>query len=146
MRIQKEFLLENIFLDYTEEERHSYWSLVDRFGSGRIGPHVYFTKKYITGYWENGRRTSRDNLLGEKLWFVTFKGKKYNYLHFIPPFWFTVFTILTLIIASVNLAFSTVGAVIAFCFFIIVSFILIKSIIEDYVSFKNWLKSVTEYN
>ena len=101
-------------------------------------------KKYITGYWENGRRTSRDNLLGEKLWFIGFEGKSFNHLYFIPPFKFTVFSILALIIASVNLAFSTVGAVIEFCFFIVVSFILIKSIIDDYISFRNWLKVVTE--
>ena len=144
MKIQKELRLTDIFLEYTEEERHSYFSLIDNFNSGIIGPHVYFKKKYVTGYWENGRRTSRDNLLGEKLWFIGFEGKSFNHLYFIPPFKFTVFSILALIIASVNLAFSTIGAVIAFCFFIVVSFILIKSIIDDYISFRNWLKVVTE--
>ncbi len=144
MKIQKELRLTDIFLEYTEEERHSYFSLIDNFNSGTIGPHVYFKKKYVTGYWENGRRTSRDNLLGEKLWFIAFESKNHYNLYFIPPFGFTVFTILALITASVNLAFSTIGAVIAFCFFIAVSFILVKSIVDDYISFKSWLKAIVE--
>lgn len=144
MKIQKELRLTDIFLEYTEEERHSYFSLIDNFNSGTIGPHVYFKKKYVTGYWENGRRTSRDNLLGEKLWFIAFESKNHHNLYFIPPFGFTVFTILALITTSVNLAFSTIGAVIAFCFFIAVSFILVKSIVDDYISFKSWLKAIVE--
>ena len=102
-------------------------------------------KKYLTGYWENGKKTIRENLLGEKLWFIAFKGKKYSHLYFIPPFWFTVFLVVSVIIASVDFVLNKhIGSVIAFSVFIFVSTLLLKSIVDDCISFKKWLNTVTE--